>query len=215
MLGDSLQNVFGHCYAVVSCAPWYRLHGRSLARSWLCGKAWAPTGSTHTSIPSSRLGGLERNSHHRHSWLATRPPQNILGWTKLQVSFQRRATDTYDSTVFPCAHCSGDLGDFASFVTHMKQIAIVRPPVWTLRSLYINLLAGKRCRPSFGRLRWSTWRYVQTIHSRQSNTSLPGTGLSDGYPPGGVDAHDVCSIRADAHLETDILHLSFTVKWVP
>lgn len=43
----------------------------------------------------------------------------------------------------------------------------------------------------------------------QSNPSLPGTGLSDGYPPGGVDAHDVCSIYADAHLETDILHLSF------
>jgi len=60
---------------------------------------------------------------------------------------------THDSTVFHCVHCSGDLGDFASFVTHMKQIAIVRPPVWTLRSLYINLLAGKGCRPSFGRLR--------------------------------------------------------------
>jgi hypothetical protein len=49
----------------------------------------------------------------------------------------------------------------------------------------------------------------------QSNPSLPGTGLSDGYPPGGVDAHDVCSIHADAHLETGILHLSFTVKRAP
>jgi hypothetical protein len=38
-----------------------------------------------------------------------------------------------------------------------------------------------------------------------SDPSLPGTGLSDGYPPGGVDAHEVCYVNADACLETNIL----------
>jgi len=39
----------------------------------------------------------------------------------------------------------------------------------------------------------------------QSNISPLGTGLSDGYPPGGIDAHDVCSAHVDAFL-TDILY---------
>jgi hypothetical protein len=30
----------------------------------------------------------------------------------------------------------------------------------------------------------------------QPNSCISGTGLSDGYPPGGVDAHEVRSIYA-------------------
>jgi hypothetical protein len=58
---------------------------------------------------------------------------------------------------------------------------------------------------------------VRAIHSpkTQSNLSLPGTGLSDGYLPGGIDAHEVCSIHADVYLETDVLHFSLAVKQVP
>jgi hypothetical protein len=47
---------------------------------------------------------------------------------------------------------------------------------------------------------------VRANHSpkTQSNLSLSGTGLSDGYPPGGIDAHEVCSIHVDVYLETDV-----------
>ena len=53
---------------------------------------------------------------------------------------------------------SGDLGDFASFVTHMRQIALKKD---------VDLLL------------------VDTgdLHD--------GTGLSDGFPPGDSDGHDV------------------------
>ncbi|KAK0189114.1 Metallo-dependent phosphatase-like protein [Armillaria mellea] len=52
---------------------------------------------------------------------------------------------------------SGDLGDFASFVTHMKEIAIRKD---------VDLLLI------------------------DSGDVHDGTGLSDGFPPGGVDGHE-------------------------
>ena len=53
---------------------------------------------------------------------------------------------------------SGDLGDFASFVTHMKQLALEKD---------VDLLLV------------------------DSGDLHDGTGLSDGFPPGDVDGHDV------------------------
>ncbi|EGO00572.1 hypothetical protein SERLA73DRAFT_166873 [Serpula lacrymans var. lacrymans S7.3] len=58
---------------------------------------------------------------------------------------------------FPEPDYSGDLGDFSSFVAHMKQIAIEKD---------VDLLLV------------------------DSGDLHDGTGLSDGFPPGGVDAHD-------------------------
>ena len=57
--------------------------------------------------------------------MAPRPSEAQLARAKLQAS-------SLPATVHASGHCveadglrSGDLGDFASFVTHMKQIAIV------------------------------------------------------------------------------------------
>ncbi|KAJ7204707.1 Metallo-dependent phosphatase-like protein [Mycena pura] len=57
---------------------------------------------------------------------------------------------------FPEPNYSGDLGDFASFVAHMKEIALQKD---------VDLLLV------------------------DSGDLHDGTGLSDGFPPGGVDAH--------------------------
>ena len=60
-----------------------------------------------------------------------------------------------------CVHVlSGDLGDFASFVAHMKKIAEEKD---------VDLLLV------------------------DSGDLHDGTGISDGYPAGSVDAHDVRS----------------------
>ncbi|KAJ3797600.1 Metallo-dependent phosphatase-like protein [Lentinula aff. detonsa] len=58
---------------------------------------------------------------------------------------------------FPEPNYSGDLGDFASFVQHMKQLAIEKD---------VDLLLV------------------------DSGDLHDGTGLSDGFPAGGIDAHD-------------------------
>ncbi|KAI0253692.1 Metallo-dependent phosphatase-like protein [Lactifluus subvellereus] len=58
---------------------------------------------------------------------------------------------------FPEPNYSGDFGDFASFVTHMKEIAEEKG---------VDLLLV------------------------DSGDLHDGTGLIDGFPPGGVDAHD-------------------------
>ncbi|KAH9023270.1 Metallo-dependent phosphatase-like protein [Lactarius hengduanensis] len=58
---------------------------------------------------------------------------------------------------FPEPNSSGDFGDFASFVAHMKKIADKKD---------VDLLLV------------------------DSGDLHDGTGLSDGFPPGGIDAHD-------------------------
>lgn len=101
----------------------------------------------------------------------------------------------------------------------MKNIAIVRPSTCILTLLYTFPVAGKGRRPTFGRLGGSTWRYVSfDIHRILNPIHLSGTGLSDGYPPGGVDAHEVCCFIADNCLEIDPFHASSKVKqvsWAP
>ncbi len=67
----------------------------------------------------------------------------------------------HQKTSFPEPNYSGDFGDFASFVSHMKTIALQKD---------VDLLLV------------------------DSGDLHDGTGLSDGFPPGGVDAHAVCSL---------------------
>jgi hypothetical protein len=63
----------------------------------------------------------------------------------------------HQKAAFPEPNYSGDFGDFASFVEHMKEIAFLRG---------VDLLLV------------------------DSGDLHDGTGLSDGGPPGSVDAHD-------------------------
>ncbi|KIL65228.1 hypothetical protein M378DRAFT_162158 [Amanita muscaria Koide BX008] len=109
---------------------------------------------------------LEARSHDHtlHRRLAPSvpltPPSRQLEWGDINVI---HTTDSHgwllghQKTSFPEPNYSGDFGDFASFVSHMKQIAEERD---------VDLLLV------------------------DSGDLHDGTGLSDGYPPGGVDAHD-------------------------
>ncbi|KAH7909661.1 Metallo-dependent phosphatase-like protein [Hygrophoropsis aurantiaca] len=105
---------------------------------------------------------------HDHSDLHAReypqfpltPPYRPLVWSDFNVI---HTTDTHgwllghQKSSFPEPDYSGDLGDFSSFVAHMKQIAIEKD---------VDLLLV------------------------DSGDLHDGTGLSDGFPPGGVDAHE-------------------------
>ncbi|KIL68725.1 hypothetical protein M378DRAFT_157830 [Amanita muscaria Koide BX008] len=88
------------------------------------------------------------------------PPWRPLQWGDVNII---HTTDSHgwllghQKKSFPEPNYSGDFGDFASFVAHMKQIALERD---------VDLLLV------------------------DSGDLHDGTGLSDGYPPGGVDAHD-------------------------
>ncbi|KAI6043485.1 Metallo-dependent phosphatase-like protein [Pisolithus marmoratus] len=88
------------------------------------------------------------------------PPYRPLVWGDFNVI---HTTDTHgwllghQKSSWPEPNYSGDLGDFASFVTHMKQIAVEKN---------VDLLLV------------------------DSGDVHDGTGLSDGYPSGGVDAHE-------------------------
>ncbi|KAF8557876.1 hypothetical protein OG21DRAFT_1406257 [Imleria badia] len=88
------------------------------------------------------------------------PPYRPLVWSDFNVI---HTTDTHgwllghQKSAWPEPNYSGDLGDFASFVTHMKQIALEKD---------VDLLLI------------------------DSGDLHDGTGLSDGFPPGGVDAHE-------------------------
>ncbi|KAI6100584.1 Metallo-dependent phosphatase-like protein [Pisolithus sp. B1] len=88
------------------------------------------------------------------------PPYRPLVWGDFNVI---HTTDTHgwllghQKSSWPEPNYSGDLGDFASFVTHMKRIAVEKN---------VDLLLV------------------------DSGDVHDGTGLSDGYPPGGVDAHE-------------------------
>ncbi|KAJ7512845.1 Metallo-dependent phosphatase-like protein [Mycena galericulata] len=87
------------------------------------------------------------------------PPSRPLQWGSLNII---HTTDSHgwllghQHTSFPEPNYSGDFGDFASFVTHMKALALDKD---------VDLLLV------------------------DSGDLHDGTGLSDGFPPGGVDAH--------------------------
>ncbi|KAI0776233.1 Metallo-dependent phosphatase-like protein [Trametes elegans] len=88
------------------------------------------------------------------------PPSRPLEWGDLNII---HTTDSHgwllghQKASFPEPNYSGDFGDFASFVAHMKQIALEKD---------VDLLLV------------------------DSGDLHDGTGLSDGFPPGGVDAHE-------------------------
>lgn len=102
----------------------------------------------------------EHLSKREYPQVPITPPYRPLVWGDFNVI---HTTDTHgwllghQKESFPEPDYSGDLGDFASFVTHMKNIAIEKD---------VDLLLV------------------------DSGDLHDGTGLSDGYPPGGVDAHE-------------------------
>ncbi|KAI0061923.1 hypothetical protein BV25DRAFT_715601 [Artomyces pyxidatus] len=88
------------------------------------------------------------------------PPSRPLVWGDVNII---HTTDSHgwllghQKPSFPEPNYSGDFGDFASFVSHMKEIALEKG---------VDLLLV------------------------DSGDLHDGTGLTDGYPAGGVDAHD-------------------------
>ncbi|KAF8161382.1 Metallo-dependent phosphatase-like protein [Crassisporium funariophilum] len=107
----------------------------------------------------------EERDGHDHSRRAVpssplTPPTRPLNWGDINII---HTTDSHgwllghQKTSFPEPNYSGDLGDFASFVAHMKELAIERD---------VDLLLV------------------------DSGDLHDGTGLSDGFPAGGIDAHD-------------------------
>ncbi|KAK0497261.1 Metallo-dependent phosphatase-like protein [Armillaria luteobubalina] len=101
------------------------------------------------------------------------PPTRPLEWGDINII---HTTDTHgwllghQKASFPEPNYSGDLGDFASFVSHMKEIAIRKD---------VDLLLV------------------------DSGDIHDGTGLSDGFPPGGVDGHE--STKFLAELPYDVM----------
>ncbi|KAH9485630.1 Secreted protein [Psilocybe cubensis] len=88
------------------------------------------------------------------------PPTRQLEWGDINII---HTTDSHgwllghQKSSFPEPNYSGTFGDFASFVTHMKELAIERDT---------DLLLV------------------------DSGDLHDGTGLTDGFPAGGIDAHD-------------------------
>ncbi|KDR75573.1 hypothetical protein GALMADRAFT_248054 [Galerina marginata CBS 339.88] len=113
----------------------------------------------------SACGDHEEGHVHDHSKRATPsvplpPPTRQLEWGDINII---HTTDSHgwllghQKTSFPEPNYSGTFGDFASFVTHMKEIALERD---------VDLLLV------------------------DSGDLHDGTGLTDGFPAGGIDAHD-------------------------
>ena len=102
--------------------------------------------------------------HSRRSsdsgWAITSPTRPLV-WGDVNVI---HTTDTHgwllghQEPSFPEPYYSGDFGDFASFVNHMKEIA---------QEKGVDLLLV------------------------DSGDLHDGTGLSDGFPPGEIDGHEV------------------------
>ncbi|KAJ3484948.1 hypothetical protein NLI96_g5291 [Meripilus lineatus] len=104
---------------------------------------------------------------------ALTPPTRALEWGDVNII---HTTDSHgwllghQKSSFPEPNYSGDLGDFASFVSHMKEIALRKD---------VDLLLV------------------------DSGDLHDGTGLSDGFPAGGVDAHE--SNKFLAQLPYDVM----------
>lgn len=113
----------------------------------------------------SACAGEDHDHGHDHAKRALpsvplAPPTRPLEWGDINII---HTTDSHgwllghQKTSFPEPNYSGDLGDFSSFVTHMKELAILKD---------VDLLLV------------------------DSGDLHDGTGLTDGFPAGGVDAHD-------------------------
>ncbi|RDX43419.1 hypothetical protein OH76DRAFT_1487894 [Lentinus brumalis] len=112
--------------------------------------------------PGEEHDHAHAHAHARRAYPQTHlaPPTRPLVWGDVNII---HTTDSHgwllghQKSSFPEPNYSGDLGDFASFVTHMKQLAIEKD---------VDLLLV------------------------DSGDLHDGTGLSDGFPPGGVDGHE-------------------------
>lgn len=106
--------------------------------------------------------GGHDHSHAQRAYPPTklRPPTRPLDWGDFNVL---HTTDTHgwllghQKESWPEPNYSGDLGDLASFLVHMKRIAEEKD---------VDLLVV------------------------DSGDIHDGTGITDGFPPGGVDGHD-------------------------
>ncbi|KAM5534183.1 hypothetical protein V8D89_008982 [Ganoderma adspersum] len=119
--------------------------------------------------PGEEHGDDHAHVHERRAYPQAHltPPSRPLDWSDVNII---HTTDSHgwllghQKTSFPEPNYSGDLGDFASFVVHMKQIALEKD---------VDLLLV------------------------DSGDLHDGTGLSDGFPPGGVDAHETNQFMFD------------------
>ncbi|GJF00129.1 metallo-dependent phosphatase-like protein [Phanerochaete sordida] len=135
----------------------------------LCATALACPGEDHDHADHAHVNKREFPS------VPLTPPTRPLTWGDLNII---HTTDTHgwllghQKTSFPEPNYSGDFGDFASFVSHMKEIALEKD---------VDLLLV------------------------DSGDLHDGTGLSDGFPAGGVDAHE--SNKFIAELPYDVMSI--------
>ncbi|TFK84753.1 hypothetical protein K466DRAFT_601739 [Polyporus arcularius HHB13444] len=98
------------------------------------------------------------------------PPSRPLEWGDVNII---HTTDSHgwllghQKSSFPEPNYSGDLGDFASFVAHMKQLALEK-------DVDLLLVDSGDLHDADG----------------QRGARSAGTGLSDGFPAGAVDGHE-------------------------
>ncbi|KAI0301752.1 Metallo-dependent phosphatase-like protein [Multifurca ochricompacta] len=124
-------------------------------------------GAVLTLVVSARTSGACPDGEHEHAYerraepiVHLTPPSRPLVWGDINII---HTTDSHgwllghQKASFPEPSYSGDFGDFASFVAHMKKIAEEKD---------VDLLLV------------------------DSGDLHDGTGLVDGFPPGGIDAHD-------------------------
>ncbi|KAI6114670.1 Metallo-dependent phosphatase-like protein [Pisolithus croceorrhizus] len=111
-------------------------------------------------LPARGTYSQSRVEKQEYPQVPLTPPHRPIVWGDFNVI---HTTDTHgwllghQKSSFPEPYFSGDLGDFASFVTHMKYIA---------KQKGVDLLLI------------------------DSGDLHDGTGLSDGYAPGAIDAHE-------------------------
>ena len=134
---------------------------------------------------SVKACGDDPTHSHLHKRIPTSapitPPTRPLEWGDLNII---HTTDSHgwllghQKTSFPEPNYSGDLGEFASFVSHMKEIAKVsRGDIPGCMESLMNVQK----------------RGVDLLLV-DSGDIHDGTGLSDGGPPGSIDAHEVHNI---------------------
>ncbi|EIM80836.1 uncharacterized protein STEHIDRAFT_105252 [Stereum hirsutum FP-91666 SS1] len=139
------------------------------------GLAFAAVLSAVTRVSACEDDHAHTHVHSKRAFPQTilPPPTRPLQWGDVNII---HTTDSHgwllghQKSSFPEPNYSGDFGDFASFVKHMKEVAEERD---------VDLLLV------------------------DSGDLHDGTGLSDGFPTGGVDAHE--SNKFFAQLPYDVL----------
>ncbi|TFK66050.1 hypothetical protein BDN72DRAFT_163954 [Pluteus cervinus] len=131
-----------------------------LSRSIWLGCIFAAVRACDDHGPEARDGHSHTHNTRAIPSAPLTPPSRALEWGDINII---HTTDSHgwllghQKSSFPEPNYSGDFGDFASFVQHMKELSIQKN---------VDLLLV------------------------DSGDLHDGTGLSDGFPAGGVDAHD-------------------------